>query len=137
MVQFKTRLHILPLRVYVSNPFRNSRTIANNTVAHNLRDSIGIDYHGNRIAEISDWEIYISNCGYGTATTRTRINSILADNHVPFRLSQKNRKQILSLRIPVYNDDYSIRNYKWTVVDPDFHTGDFKMDSGLWIYNKR
>jgi hypothetical protein len=146
MVQFKSRLHISPLRIFLGT--KKGRTIANNTVAMALMTfdgdfnivpskSIGIDYHGNRIAEINDWNVYISNCGYGTPTTRTRINSVLADNHIPYRVTQKNHSQILSTRIPVYNDMNQISHYVWTVIDSDFHSGNFVMDAGVWVYNKR
>lgn len=78
-----------------------------------------IYYHGNVIAVIEDFAVYITNAGWDTPTTRNRLNIILRDNGIPFGLTQKNFRQLLV--------DGSFR----TVID-GFTQAQFRMVAGVW-----
>lgn len=76
-----------------------------------------IRYHNNAIAWLGDWEVQVSNAGWGTATTRNRLNMILRDNNIPATVGQKNNSQTLTFAGKVWTD------FKWA---------QFVMESGVW-----
>jgi hypothetical protein len=75
-----------------------------------------IRQHGNAIAEVGPMELYVTNAGWSSATTRARINSILESYRLPFYVSQRQGDQVLYQR----TDDRHIeltRNFKSFVFD--------------------
>lgn len=77
-----------------------TRTIAYATTATFVTDGVHVEYlirhHGNPIAWVAEKEVAVSNAGYGTPTTRARINAVLASNGLPFHVGQRNHRQVLS-----------------------------------------
>lgn len=81
---------------------RNNRgTIAYATTAvyypqdGNTDAYVAVMHHGTVIAEIAaDW-VFVRNAGYGSSTTRQRINKVLSDNYVPHYVAQRNFAQCL------------------------------------------
>lgn len=63
-----------------------------------------ITHHGNVIAEIAENWVYVTNAGYSSSTTRSRISAILRGNNVPLYVAQRNHKQCLFQMIPVLVD---------------------------------
>lgn len=85
-------------------------TIANNTEAHSLTTTlVGIYYQGNKIAEIDASGIIFTNAGWGTSTTRTRLDLIADANNVPIWFGQKNFAQTLTARKRMYHDETATR----------------------------
>jgi hypothetical protein len=74
---------------------RTGMTLAYATTAVRTWEGIAIEHHGNRIALIRPDYIYVSNAGYGSSTTRTRLNRILRDNDIPYGVTQKDFAQYL------------------------------------------
>jgi hypothetical protein len=70
-------------------------TLAYATTAHATWEGVAIRHHGNLIALIRADYLYVSNAGHGSSTTRTRLNTILRDNAVPFGVTQKDFAQYL------------------------------------------
>jgi hypothetical protein len=63
--------------------------IFNNTYAVNqLPHHIDIILHTSKIAEIAQDYIMLNSCNWRTFTTKTRMNSILHDNKIPFTIYQ-------------------------------------------------
>lgn len=84
--------------------YRNGK-LGNNTYAFAYEENgvkrFKITLHGNTIARGGyagdDKKILrITDAGWGTVTTRDRLNQILTDNGVPFRASQHKGVQVLS-----------------------------------------
>lgn len=75
---------------------KDSRTIGNNTTAERVApDMIVVRLHGHRIVQLSERAVSVSNAGYGTVTTRDRINQFLP---MGVRAVQRNWSQFLSDR---------------------------------------
>jgi hydrogenase maturation factor len=74
-------------------------------------------HHGNAIACIGTGEIEVSNAGWDSSTTRTRLNIILRDNDISARVYQKNYNQYLSFN----GKDY------------EFSSAVFQKISGEWL----
>lgn len=57
---------------------KRSRKVLNNTVIReSVADDIVVEYHGNEIARFySNGEVMLTNCGYGTTSTRERLNAM-------------------------------------------------------------
>lgn len=130
MVQFKSKLRHIDLFTFVSGGKDHfKRTLANNTVAHRsyVDGSVSIAYHGNTIAELTNNDVYVSNCGWGSPTTRERINSVLKENGIPFHVSQKNHKQILT-RI----DKDESGNITRTILNTNFWNATFHRTATGW-----
>ena len=75
---------------------RNSRTLINNTVLKFSVDgeSVRVEYHGNTIAQFrSNGEVMLTNAGYGTVSTRERLNA-MAPAGVGF--VQRNHAQMIA-----------------------------------------
>lgn len=87
---------------YFKRTGRTSKKIGNNTYAyptyrgHDL-PSVTIELHGNIIARLTPGAYYLTNAGWGTPTTRNRLDGIARANGIPVRFSQKNYKQIASV----------------------------------------
>jgi hypothetical protein len=47
-----------------------------NTTVETLGESSYLYLHGNRIAKLNNGELFISNCGYFTNTTKERLNAL-------------------------------------------------------------
>ena len=72
-------------------------SIAYSTNAKLLEYAIGVYYHGNLIAKLyEDGSVFISNAGWETPTTRTRINKILRSNNILWGVTQKDFVQYLA-----------------------------------------
>lgn len=75
---------------------REARTIGNNTTAERIApDTIVVRLHGHRIVQITEHAVSVSNAGYGTVTTRDRINQFLP---MSVRAVQRDWSQFLSDR---------------------------------------
>ena len=75
-----------------------SKKIAYETWAYQYNDgSISVIHHSSVIANISEGgsKLYITNAGWGSPTTRNRIDQILRDSSIPFWVTQKNFVQYL------------------------------------------
>lgn len=83
-------------------------------------DSVIIRHHSSVIAAFNDKVALISNVGYGTPTTRNRLNRIMHDNDIPYTVSQHNFKQIL-----VPHDD-------WTKNVWNGYSATFVKEDGVW-----
>lgn len=78
-------------------------------------------YHGNAVARVEPWDIAVSDCGWtNSPTTRQRINAVLADNHVPFYVAQRNYVDVLFKR-----DGTRVRDFD--------SFASFKMVAGEWV----
>lgn len=75
------------------------RTIAYATTATFATDGVHVEYiirhHGHAIGWLASDEIAIDNAGYGTPTTRARLNAILGSNDLPYYVAQRNGEQVL------------------------------------------
>lgn len=76
----------------------DSATVGYATRAVRILDQVNIFHHYNGIAVIGDFDVYVSNAGWHSSTTRERINEILLDNHIPFYVAQRQGRQILFAR---------------------------------------
>ena len=100
-----------------------ARRIANLTKAQLFFDHIGIYHHGNRIAALySDDSIFITNSGWETPTTRTRLNKILRDNDIFWSVTQKNFVQYLVNDVTRYRRE-------------NFYSAEFNMRGSLVRFN--
>jgi len=81
------------------NTMKMVRALINGKQAFALNDSVmnGVwEYHGNKIAYYHDGKLHVTLCGYGTVTTRERINQLLTSlgsGRVGF--AQRNNKQVI------------------------------------------
>jgi hypothetical protein len=82
-------------------------------------DTYYIHHHGNTIAEIEPFNVTVTNAGYGTPTTRNRINKILRDNNINAVLIQENFKQKF-----FFNGETITNN---------FYAASFEMVAGIWV----
>ena len=57
---------------------KRSRKVLNNTVIRTtLSGDAVVEYHGNEIARFyANGEVLLTNCGYGTTSTRARLNAM-------------------------------------------------------------
>jgi hypothetical protein len=79
-----------------------TRKLGHNTNVQRISDTYVIDYHNNAIAEVGVWMVAITNAGWGTSTTRNRLNIILRDNGIPAAVFQKDYAQYLRFGGSVY-----------------------------------
>jgi hypothetical protein len=63
-----------------------------------------IRQHGNAIAEIGTAHLRVTNAGYGSSSTRERLNAILSSHGLPFYVAQRQGDQVLYLRVSVLVD---------------------------------
>ena len=66
--------------------YRKDNTVVNVNLNN---DIVRVYLHNSLIAEITDGTLYISNCGYQTKTTKSRLNSILLSYNLPTLCSKK------------------------------------------------
>jgi hypothetical protein len=120
-LSFKSKAHPVYLKNFLGN--RYIRELAYSTyVKSPVVGNFVITHHDNVIAEISDWEVYLTNAGWGSSTTRTRLNQILRDNDIPFYVAQRNYSQVLFQR----GEDGD------TVITDEFRSASFRMNAGVW-----
>lgn len=55
-----------------------------------------VRHHDNPVARISRDRVTITHCGYNTVTTANRLNTVLADNDIPFRANIQQGEMVLS-----------------------------------------
>ena len=73
-----------------------TKKLGYNTTVENVDGTMFIRHHDNIIAALSpDGSFTISNAGWGSVTTRDRLNRILRSNGVRFGITQKNFVQVL------------------------------------------
>tara|TARA_R110000787_G_C13251531_1_gene429487 strand:+ start:335 stop:673 length:339 start_codon:yes stop_codon:yes gene_type:complete len=87
----------------ITEAFLNGRKL---TVGNSMTDGNAIFLHGNKIAWRDNARLYISMCGWGTPTTRERLNGVLRGINSDLYVCQKNHEQLLinketKLRIPM------------------------------------
>lgn len=70
--------------------------LGHNTYAFKYDDLISVEYHGNIIANITPTEITLTLAGWGTPTTRTRLNQIAHHFGLNASYSQRNHEQHLN-----------------------------------------
>ena len=85
--------------------------------------TIHVLHHGNEIARLTPMTLWVSNAGYSSSTTRSRLNKILLANGIPFSVGQKSYEQILTnhddnTRQPFTGEAQFIRddNQEWELV---------------------
>lgn len=79
---------------------RGYANIAYVTVATRYANVITIRQHGNIIAQLdAGGNIYVTNAGWNTPTTRTRIHKILVDNGLDWGVTQIDFTQYLVNRV--------------------------------------
>jgi hypothetical protein len=95
-----------------------TRKLAYETTVETMGDVFVIRHHGNAIAEVGLWSLDITDCGWGSSTTRTRLNKVVRDNvtDIPVHLNQKNYQQVLT----------------WFKSTFPFRWASFRMDAGVW-----
>ena len=76
----------------ITEAFLNGRKL---TVGNSMTDGNSIFLHGNKIAWRDEGELYISMCGWGTPTTRERLNGLLRTINADVRIRQRNYEQLL------------------------------------------
>jgi hypothetical protein len=79
-----------------------------------------ITHHSSFIAFIGPWNVEVSNAGWGSSTTRTRLNMILRDNNIPASVKQRDFVQVLV---------FAGKSY------PNFRWAEFRMVAGVWTLN--
>jgi hypothetical protein len=79
---------------------KTSRTVANNTVATlgGIGQTITVRHHGSTIAILSPNQITVTNAGYGSASTRERVNGFLSSNNTGLYIGQRQGAQVLFSR---------------------------------------
>lgn len=91
------------------------RTIAYATTAEYVPQDGSTDayviirHHGSVIAEIARGWVYVTNAGYSSQTTRTRIHQILTDNRQDYgflTLGQNKGDQVLYARLVSGSEDF-------------------------------
>ena len=91
-----------------------SYRIANNTEVIKWDNEInctefGIRLHGNLIARLDYSSIILYTAGWYTFTTKSRLNDILQDNNIPFKIYQENYKWYIWGN---YNGNYPTNDYR-------------------------
>lgn len=71
-----------------TNPNKTEYKLENNTYTYKYQDTFEILLHGSIIAKITLDKIILGNCGWMTFTTKNRLNKILDDNQVNYRICQ-------------------------------------------------
>ena len=83
---------------------KRSRKVLNNTV---MRETVGgdavvVQYHGNEIARFySNGEVMLTNCGYGTVSTRERLSAMTPAGVYFVQRNHEQRVQVPSQGIDV------------------------------------
>ena len=76
----------------ITEAFLNGRKL---TVGNSMTDGNAIFLHGNKIAWRDEGELFISMCGWGTPTTRERLNGLLRAISADIYVCQRNHEQLL------------------------------------------
>ena len=95
---------------------------ATEAVQGNSTSPIEILHHGNRIAVLSPENLYVSNCGWDSSTTATRLRKIMSDNNLGYYV------RIRDFGMRLYSDAH-------TEVDPAFHSATFSLEDFSWVWN--
>jgi hypothetical protein len=103
-----------------------TKTVAYATTVENRGGVFYVRHHGNPIATIGTYTLLVSNAGWGSSTTRTRLNTILHDNDIHVSVTQKNWEQLL-----VVPEDLSRWDWEHTTSHP-FSRAYFEMVAGTW-----
>jgi hypothetical protein len=103
-----------------------SKTVAYATTIDNVGGSFYVSHHGNHIAMIGTWEVIVSNAGWGSSTTRTRLNAILHDNGIRASVTQKNWEQKLIVSGDAFTWDWE------HATTHAFSRAAFEMIAGTW-----
>lgn len=80
---------------------KTTRTVANNTTAQLFEtdyaheSAIVVWHHGSIIATLTPHRITVTNAGYGSASTRERVNGFLKSNRTGLYVAQRQGKQVL------------------------------------------
>jgi len=79
---------------------KHSRAVANNTVAYLYEDgstneAIVVMHHGSVIAALTPYSLTVTNAGYGSASTRERVNGFLDSNYTGLYVAQRQGYQVL------------------------------------------
>lgn len=98
-----------------------TRKLAYATEAHRSEagDTIKIKQHGNTIAILTPTSLYVTNCGYSTGTTATRLRKILDDNETDYYV------RIRNFEMRLYNKAH-------TEVDPEFYSLTLTRQGDYW-----
>lgn len=65
----------------------SERKLAYATTAQRTGDVVEIRHHGNVIATLAPGMIKVDTCGWDSMTTASRLNRIVVDNGLPYRIS--------------------------------------------------
>lgn len=83
---------------------KTERTVANNTVAYlyeadSTNETIVVRHHGSTIATLTPYSLTVTNAGYGSASTRERVNGFLDSNDTGLYVAQRAGVQVLFDRV--------------------------------------
>jgi hypothetical protein len=106
----------------------DTKTVAYATTVENRGGVFYVRHHGNPIAIIGTFGVSISNAGWGSSTTRTRLTTILHDNDIKAHVTQI--KGVQYLRVLA---DQSSREWSWEGAElHPFSRAIFEMRAGTW-----
>lgn len=111
---------------------KKNRTIANNTVASlyepgSTNETIVVTHHGSTIAILTPYSMTITNAGYGSASTRERVNGFLDSYGTDLYVAQRNRAQVLFDR----SDDHKRLTEDFLVLTYSTEYGVLELVNGL------
>lgn len=126
----------LALRDLIRRSRNGVGKVGHNTEALPFGTGYIVKYHDNTIAEIYDYSVTVTNAGWGTSTTRDRINQILSSNGVQFYTAQRNHHQVLVKRnMEIVGADHNgnpIQERVHRQVTDEFNGATFRMVAGGW-----
>jgi hypothetical protein len=77
------------------------------TYAERVNGDVYVKHHTSVIAVLSPDEVYVTNAGYETSTTATRLRQILRDNHIPYTVRIQQFRMRLARNFTSTWDDFS------------------------------
>jgi hypothetical protein len=132
-LQMPNMTHAAILDRFFSRRGDQTRKIAYATTATLVlpAEHLIIRQHGNAIAEIGTADLRVTNAGYGSSTTRARLNAILSSHGLPFGINQHKGDQVLSMTVPVLTDGIGER----IVLTRDFQSITFDLAARVYSLN--
>lgn len=95
-------MHVKSLeKAYLADPAKNSLRLGHETsFSVNLTTGIqrrvyAIRHYSTEIASVSDWQVSIRNGGHNSIVTAHRLNAVLVDNHLPYRIVVRNGLHVI------------------------------------------
>lgn len=97
------------------------------TVGNTSTDGQTVTLHGNVIAKRTPYgAVMVTLAGWGTVTTRDRVNGIIAAFDLPYSIGQRKGVQILYTRSPLPAEDAAMAAQNgWTWTEREISTTDW------------